>query len=224
MAKDKKPPDGRQARDEVSSRETRVYGDASLRQTDGKTKICGYAAKYNLWSLDLGGFREMIKPGAFDNALKEKQDVRGLGNHLEWQVLGRSTVATMTLTSDDIGLYYEIDPPDTSYARDLITSIERGDISQSSFAFAVRANGSVWKLIEDPNGNWRNDRWERELSDLDLFDVSPVTFPAYPDTTVAIRSLQEERQRRNRPTVGESRKAVTNQLDLRLRLAVAAAR
>jgi hypothetical protein len=94
-------------------------------------------------------------------------------------VLGRNVAGTMRLKEDSVGLRMEIDPPDTQIARDLMTSIERGDITQGSFRF---------RTITD---NWRMQDSEtvRDLIDVDLIDVSVVTFPAYLDTPVDVRAL-----------------------------------
>lgn len=145
-------------------------------------KISGYAAKFNSESEDLGGFREIIQPGAFKNALL-KSDTRALFNHDSSMVLGRMSAGTMTLKEDNTGLFMEVTPPDTQFARDLLVSIERGDIKEQSFGFTVKTD------------SWEEDRETgktvRTLIEInELFDVSPVTFPAYPDTTVAKRSLE----------------------------------
>ncbi len=147
--------------------------------------IAGYAAVFNKLSDNLGGFREKIAPGAFAKALG-RSDARALFNHDSNIVLGRQSSGTLKLHEDDTGLYMEITPPDTQAARDLITLIERGDINQQSFGFTVSA-----------------DQWEdqdkqvatRTLLEIqEIFDVSPVVFPAYPDTSVAMRSLEASRQ------------------------------
>lgn len=154
------------------------------KDTDGNdvAKISGYAAKFNAESEDLGGFREIIQPGAFKNALL-KSDTRALFNHDSNMVLGRVSAGTMTLKEDNTGLFMEVTPPDTQFARDLLVSLERGDIKEQSFGFTVKTD------------SWEEDRETgktvRTLIEInELFDVSPVTFPAYPDTTVAKRSLE----------------------------------
>ncbi len=152
---------------------------------DGPAKIVGYAAVFNSMSEDLGGFREKIAPGAFKGALKDS-DTRALFNHDSNLVLGRASAGTLRMKEDDTGLHVEIDPPDTSFARDLMVSIERGDITQQSFGFTIKED--EW---EDLDG----DNPVRTLTKIGrLFDVSPVTFPAYPDTEVAVRSLKQARQ------------------------------
>jgi HK97 family phage prohead protease len=155
---------------------------------DGAVTLIGYGAVFNSRSLDLGGFKEIIKPGAFSRALKDDppDDVRALFNHDPNHVLGRSASGTLKLEEDAIGLRYEIKMPDTQIARDLAASIDRGDVSQSSFAFRVRAGGENWG--EDADGTIL-----RSITDVKLFDVSPVTYPAYPDTSVAKRALTDWR-------------------------------
>jgi len=155
--------------------------DIELRVTDDdKPKIIGYAAKFGKWSVDLGGFRERIKKGAFDEAL-EKSDVRALKNHDPNLLLGRTTSGTLRLSTNSVGLQTEIDPPDTTTGRDTVEEIRRKDITGMSFAFTVAEDD--WKYNED-------DTVERTIIKFgELFDVGPVTYPAYPDTTVAARSL-----------------------------------
>ena len=153
---------------------------------DGKApKMVGYAAVFDSPSEDLGGFTETIAPGAFTRALQEKQDVRALFNHDPNKVLGRTKSGTLRLAQDDNGLNIECDMPDTTYARDLMTSLDRGDIDQMSFGFYV-----VEEKWYDDQGKetpmWMGSK--RVISDVDLFDVSAVTYPAYPATSVEARS------------------------------------
>jgi HK97 family phage prohead protease len=154
---------------------------------DGTTKIVGYAAKFNTRSQDLGGFTETIDPNFFNGCLTG--DTRALVNHDPNQVLGRTTAGTMRLSVDAVGLRYEIDPPDTQCARDLQTSMKRGDINQSSFAFNVdnsEDKGDSFEFDSDKNIYVRT-----LLKCKRLYDVSPVTYPAYDDTesNVSQRSL-----------------------------------
>lgn len=146
----------------------------------GKQVITGYASMFNKRSQDLGGFIEEILPGAFASSL-ENDDVRGLINHQPELILGRNKSGTLRLFEDENGLKYEIDPPNTTYANDLLESLKRGDINQSSFAFEV---------IED---EWdvRGVLPIRYIRKVKLYDVSPVTYPAYLDTTVGVRALRK---------------------------------
>lgn len=161
-----------------------VTGGLELRASaEGAPKLVGYAAKFGVWSDDLGGFRERLQPGAFDKVLRESQDVRLLVNH-EGVPLARSTKGTLRLSADSVGLLVEADLP--SHAAALVESMRRGDIDQMSFGFRTEPGGSAWDLDAEPV--------ERTVSEVaELFDVSVVTFPAYPQTEVALRSLGEAR-------------------------------
>lgn len=173
----------------VMDREIR-FVVAELRATGGdKTPtgpaplaLEGYAATFNSVSHDLNGFKERIMPGAFSRTLKENADVRALKNHDPNFVLGRTKAGTLKLEQDSKGLRFRVDLPDTQYARDLHTSISRGDMDQCSFAF--KAVGQKWSEEQDGNGDWYA---MRELHDVDLFDISAVTYPAYEDTSVSAR-------------------------------------
>ena len=153
---------------------------------DGAPRILGHAAVFNQLSGDLGGFREQIAPGAFAEAV-QSDDIRALFNHNPDHVLGRNLAKTLLLSEDTRGLAIEIIPPDTQLARDLMTSMQRGDITQMSFGFSVRPNGENW--AKDDEG-----RYVRTLTKVRLFDVSPVTYPAYPQTDVGVRSLDAWKQ------------------------------
>ena len=163
----------------VDESEIRVEGEGEER------KITGYAAVFNRKSENLGGFTEIIRPGAFRKAI-EDADVRALFNHDSNYVIGRTTSGTLNLEENQRGLKFEAIPPDTSWAKDLLKSIERGDISQCSFSFRVARDGEKW--TEQKEG-----LAQRELLELDFIgDVGPVTFPAYPQTTVQARSILQE--------------------------------
>jgi HK97 family phage prohead protease len=144
--------------------------------------IAGYAARFNVLSENLGGFREQIAPGAFADCLSD--DVRALFNHDPNMILGRTTAGTCRISQDSQGLQYEVDLPDTQAARDLMVAIERGDISQSSFGFRIAPSGDAW----DENADGMLVRTITKMGRL--YDVSPVTMPAYPDASVGTRSLQ----------------------------------
>ncbi len=148
----------------------------------GSPTITGYGAIFNTRSENLGGFREIIAPGAFDSVLGD--DVRGLFNHDPNFVLGRSTSGTLTLSVDEKGLKYDINAPDTQTIRDLVIDpMKRGDITQSSFAFRVARDGDEWEQDEE-------GLIIRTITKISrLFDVSPVTYPAYEDAVSATRSL-----------------------------------
>lgn len=149
----------------------------------GPPVIRGHAAVFSQLSEDLGGFREQVAPGAFADAI-EQDDVRALFNHDPNFILGRNRAKTLRMKEDATGLAVEIDAPDTPTIRDLVLApMQRGDITQMSFGFTVRPNGQNW--AKDDEG-----RTIRTLTKLRLFDVSPVVFPAYPATDVAVRALR----------------------------------
>ena len=149
----------------------------------------GHAAVFNKRSEDLGGFVEEVEKGAFKRTLKNNPDTRALINHDPNHLLGRTRSGTLELSTDSEGLAYRIQMPERSDARDLMVSMERGDLTQSSFGFWIT-----------------RDRWEQtddgypirmiEEASLDRGDVSPVTYPAYPDADSgigerALRSLSD---------------------------------
>ncbi len=166
---------------------------------DGITVISGYAARFNSWSEDLGGFRERIKPGAFKKALMTS-DVRLLYNHDTNNLpLGR-TPKTLRLTEDTKGLRFEGDLPDTQLARDLTIAIQRGDISGNSFSFTVEEGGDEWR---EKDGIKNRTIIEFE----ELFDIGPVVFPAYssPKVKVSQRSLDKAKELKSSVTVGNDK-------------------
>jgi HK97 family phage prohead protease len=153
------------------------------RNADKPPVMIGYASVFNSDSENLGGFIERVAPEAFDWTLKQKPDVRALIDHDSSLVLGRTKAGTLRLSVDNKGLKAEIDPPDTSYARDLMVSMERGDVSQMSFGFRV---------LEDSWDDLDKEVARRILRKLDLDggDVSIVTYPAYRATKVSVRALE----------------------------------
>jgi HK97 family phage prohead protease len=169
-----------------------------FRITDDKQpKIVGYAAMFDKMSENMGGFTERISPGAFMNSIK-KDDIRALFNHDANYVLGRNKSKTLTLREDENGLAIEITPPQTTWARDLYESIRRGDISQMSFGFQVVADD--WKHTQGKGSI-------RTLKEVKLFDVSPVTYPAYVQTSVAVRdyiNALKEQDEKGTPITSES--------------------
>jgi len=166
-------------------KELRILKTAELRvkrNGDELPKIEGYAAVFNKDSEDMG-FIERIAPGAFKNSLKTS-DVRALFNHDSNIILGRKSSGTLELKEDKKGLFMSVTPPDTQLVRDMVLSpIERGDVTQQSFGFTVQSDD--WDYRD-------NEPSIRTITEIrELFDVSPVTFPAYPDTAVALRSLDK---------------------------------
>jgi HK97 family phage prohead protease len=157
--------------------ERRTYSNIEFRVSaeSEPAHISGYGAVFNSPSEDLGFFEKLteeIDPNAFDKVMASSPDVRGLFNHDSNHVLGRTTAGTMRLSVDDRGLKYEIDPPDTMFAKDLMVSMRRKDISGSSFAFTVARD----QWTDMPDGSVTR----RILEIGELLDVSCVTYPAYP--------------------------------------------
>lgn len=171
--------------DKPTGREFRVstetWPDESIElraEGDGMT-FSGYAAVFGSRSEDLGGFRETIRPGAFDKTLREKRAVKMFLNHNTDIVLG-STRSNLTLTPDDRGLLATAKLPDTTAGRDTATLVRDKIIDSMSFGFQV---------VKD---SWSEDLAHRELVEVRLFEVSPVTgWPAYPATSASVREMAE---------------------------------
>lgn len=165
------------------------------RSEDGSDRewIVGYAAKFGVNSLDLGDFVERIDPGAFGIVAERRGrrsplETRALWNHDANYPLARYP-GTLKLDVDEVGLRYEFPVPDTTYGRDLAANIRAGIVRGSSFSFTVPSGGDSWTT--------ENGRSLRVIQRIDsLLDVSPTTFPAYPDTDVKVaqRSLDAYRQ------------------------------
>ncbi|HII1671944.1 HK97 family phage prohead protease [Citrobacter cronae] len=192
------------------NKELRSYsGEIRAEQRDNVTHIVGYGAVFDVLSEPMWGFREIIRPGAFDDVLAD--DVRGLFNHDANFVLGRTTAGTMTLTVDERGLNYDIIAPETPTIRDLVVApMQRGDITQSSFAFRVAPGGDNW--YEDDDGVII-----REITKVGrLYDVSPVTYPAYQAADSSVRSLNDwkEAHARSAQAVINEKAARERELDM----------
>ena len=174
----------------TNGREKRHYTVKEFRvkrSDDGAAKLEGYSAVFDKPSEDLGWgdfeIREYIAPGAFSNALK-KSDCRAVFNHDPNFILGRESAGTLELNEDEKGLRSVIHLPDTQLGRDLAISVERGDIREQSFCFTVARD------------SWEEDREARVATRTileigELIDISPVTYPAYPDTDLAKRSFEQ---------------------------------
>lgn len=161
--------------------EARMVHEPVTVRADGETRtLHGYAAVFNRETVIGDFFREIIEPGAFKSAIKDG-DVRGLFNHNPDMVLGRQTPKTLKLEEDKTGLRYVIDPPDTTFGRDVVTLVERGDVTGSSFGFTVKRDS--WTRPSKPG-----ELPLRTIHEVDwLRDVGPVTFPAYEETSVQAR-------------------------------------
>lgn len=176
-------------------RRTYTVRDVEARADDGNMRLAGYAAVFNDSSLPLP-FKESIAPGAFRKTLTETPDVRLLVNH-EGLPLARTKNGTLQLIEDDRGLRFEADLADTQEARDIYELVKRGDVDQMSFAFRVIRQ------------KWSEDKSRRILTEVSLADgdVSVVTYPAYPTTSVEAREHIQaaiEAIREGREITGES--------------------
>lgn len=158
-------------------------------------QIEGYPIVFHARSVDLGGFQEVILPAAVDRTLREQLDVRALVDHDPAKIMGRLGAGTLRIFKHEQGLWMRNDPPNTSYAKDIRESIRRKDVTGMSFAFRV--------LTETRDGV-QGDEWDfsgdlpiRYVHDMRIGEVSVVTFPAYPTSSVemAQRSLQTAQAR-----------------------------
>jgi uncharacterized protein len=161
---------------------------------DGTKTVAGYVVKFNKRShLILGEFYEKVRRGAFAKSLRENT-IKALWNHRSDYVLGSTKNGTLRLEEDDTGLRFELDLPNNTWGNDVYESIQRGDTDGVSFGFVVR--NDMWEYIKD------EDVYERTLLDVDLIEISPTPFPAYPDSEVGKRSMEglpdtkEERAKR----------------------------
>lgn len=152
---------------------------------DGGMSFEGYAAVFNSRSEDLGGFTEMVAPGAFRRSLRSRNDIKMLWNHDTGAVLGSTRAGTLTLEEDERGLKVRAELPPTSLGRDISVLVKRGDIDSMSFGFSV---------VRD---SWNSAGDERVLEAVRLFEVSLVSFPAYQGTagTPSVRGLDKIAQR-----------------------------
>ena len=176
----------------IEAFELRVEGEGEAR------KFRGHAAVFGSRSVDLGGFVEEIEPGFFDPVMGD--DVLGLFNHNSDFVLGRTSSGTMRIRQDSRGLSFEIDHPDTTVANDLEKNIRRRDIRGASFAFQVRQGGAEIAELEDGTIL----RVLKAGGAKRLFDVGPVTNPAYLDTDASIGQRSVEAWREERKSIARA--------------------
>lgn len=175
------------ARSGAHAVEVRGWTGVELREssTAGGLRVVGYASTYDqpypIWGgAAAGGFDETIKPGAFDKSVREKDDVRFLVNH-DGVPLARTKAGTMTLEADDVGLLVDADlDPGSPIVAALRSAMERGDMDQMSFAFEVTRQ------------SWSPDYSERAITEVKLYDVSVVTYPAN-DQTMALIGADADR-------------------------------
>lgn len=151
-------------------------GEVEARAKGSSIYVEGHAAVFEKRSGNLGGFIEVVKPTAFNKTIREA-DVRALWNHDPQYVLGRTGAGTLELSIDQSGLYYRSLLPNTSYAKDLAELLERRDVRESSFTFFK---------VQDDWGLSPEGFPQRDLIEVGLIDVAPVTFPAYPDATSGV--------------------------------------
>lgn len=171
---------------ETEVRVVRHDGDIELRALDGGAGavLTGYAAVYDSPSEDFGGFRERIDRQAFTRTLSHGGDVPVTFNHNLDNLLGRTSSGTAKVWSDERGVRYEVELPDTPVGQTVRALAQRGDLFGGSFSFVVTKGGYRWERDE-------TGKRMRVLTDVKLLELGPVTTPAYSDTTVALRSLAD---------------------------------
>ncbi|MEB8657977.1 HK97 family phage prohead protease [Bacillus cereus] len=169
----------------AKTKETRTFDITKLSTRDATeeqpSKITGYAAVFNSKTTIGGWFDEVIEPGAFARSLSENSDIRALFNHNWDNVLGRTKSGTLRLEEDEKGLKFEIELPNTSVGRDLAESMSRGDINQCSFGF--------W--ITEENWDYSVEPALRTIKEVELYEISVVSIPAYDDTEVSLVRSKE---------------------------------
>jgi len=163
--------------------EIRYSGGIELRYVAGKPRLVGYAAVFNKDSMPMAGgaFVERIAPGAFKRSLKGDHDIRAFDGHDQSKPIGRESNGTLTLKEDEKGLRVEIIPPDTQVGRDIAENVRTGLLDGMSFGFTMEPEGVQWDFKVRPA--------VRHIKDVNLVEVSPVAIPAFPDTSVALRSM-----------------------------------
>jgi HK97 family phage prohead protease len=196
---------------EIDDRAERRYHKSTLQniETNGakdENTITGYAAVFNKDSEDFGGWVERISPGAFESVLED--DAFALFNHSMNHVLGRNKV-NVKIEQDDVGLKYTIKLPDTTDGNNMRNLVKAGIIDKSSFAFTVAEERFI-------KGDEKAGTPHMRIIDKieHLYDVSPVTVPAYPDTSVAARSFKKiEAQEQIKEAIADHKS-----LELRLKI------
>ena len=148
---------------------------------DGQRFIEGRAIVYDAWSEDLGGFREILQPGS----AKLDDDLLALFDHDTSMVLGRRSAGTLEATDDGLGVTMRAVPPSTTWANDLLVSMDRGDIKHMSFRLSVPQGGDEWKIGDD-------GMVERYIREMSVSELSVVSLPAYTQTSSWARSKADE--------------------------------
>lgn len=162
-------------------KEIRLFNSFELRNDASNNRLVGYAAVFNSESRDLGGFVEIVKPGAFTKALKSGYDFKAFLNHSPDRTLGRVANKTLILSEDARGLKVEILLPNSQFGKDIAEEVRAGYLDQMSFGFSVVKESSTFK----------DGKLTRFIEEAELYEVSLVSEPAYLDTTVAKRSLDK---------------------------------
>lgn len=166
--------------------------------SDALGTIEGHAAVFNQ-ETTIGGFwydfREKFLPGSFSKDIAAKADVRALIDHMSEKVIGRTKSGTLRLSEDATGLFTSTDPSNTSDGRDIVERIRRGDVDGMSIGFFIRKQ--MWVIEEDQEVDLR------EIHDVELLDISPVTFPAYRQTDVAVRKQLRDSDREEFENIGK---------------------
>lgn len=180
---------------------------------DGSRTVSGLIP-YNSLSVELWGFRELIAPGAFSTALGADADVLALRDHESTLLLGRTKSGTLQLSDSPEGLRYTLKLPNTTAGNDLAESIDRGDLDSTSFGFSTIDD--AWACDDDGNV-------VRTLKQVELYEVSPCSFAAYPDSSVSVRSLipqhiQDQVAKRNLPATDDALETLKVRLALRRRM------
>jgi len=170
----------------MSSKDYEVRYSTDIRASDNG-RLTGYAAVFNSRSVDLGGFVEVIRPGAFARSLREFPDVLALVEHDTNRVLARTTNSTLTIAEDERGLRFDLEPADTTYGRDIVELVRRGDVYGASFRFRVFPGGASLDTSTTPA--------IRTLTSVQLSEVSIVVNPAYPATDVNVRHVVDAANR-----------------------------
>lgn len=172
----------------MNEQEVRTINDSlEIRSDEEKMTVKGYALKFGTWSKNLGGFKETVSRSALEET--PLKDVRALFNHDPQKVLGRTTNESLKLYIDDIGLRFECDLPNTTYARDLYENLKVGNIDKCSYGFRVAQNGDEVRYDKEEG------IYKRTVNKISkLAEISVVSFPAYEDTVVSVRSVDRAKE------------------------------
>ncbi len=196
-----------------------TLSDVRIEQRDDSAvcrTISGYAAKFEAWSKPImGWFREQIARDAFADC--DMSDVVMCYNHNAESILARTSSGTLTLSTDEVGLRFSFESPNTTLGNDMVVLVRRGDIAKCSFKFTVDAD--EWRYADKDNGLEYDERTVLHISKL--YDVSLVVYPAYPDTEASLRHLEERKTQWQRDHTtsaaldSASRERLTMQLKLK---------